>query len=278
MQLARDMAGFDHNEVDKLRKAISKKNDKLFAEVTTLFKKKAIDRGVEESSVDAVLNLMSKFVGYAFNRSHACSYAILSFWTAWLRYYYPHEWLATCIHLAKDDEDKVAMLKKECSMERIVIREPNVNESGTITLVNGNNEIMLPLSSVKGVGTRAEDIVKHQPFTDCRDLCFRARPNRGMVEALAMSGALGCLPDTKFEYVNDFLEYYDELVGQRSEEDKRIAREAKKKFKTVVSLDEEFQLNETEAIIDRSKTATKQRQPTKLRGSLKSLISDDMFD
>ena len=58
MQLARDMAGFDHNEVDKLRKAISKKNDKLFAEVTNLFKTKAIARGVEEKAVDSVLNFL----------------------------------------------------------------------------------------------------------------------------------------------------------------------------------------------------------------------------
>jgi DNA polymerase-3 subunit alpha len=161
---------------------------------------------------------MSKFVGYAFNRSHACSYAILSFWTAWLRYYYPHEWLATCIHLAKDDEDKVAMLRKECDIEKITIREPNVNESGLITLVNDRNEIMLPLSSIKGVGARAEDIITNQPYSDCRDFCFRARPNRGTVMALAESGALGCLSDvTQYSYVEDFMEYWDTLVAEIKE-------------------------------------------------------------
>ena len=278
MQLARDMAGFDHNEVDKLRKAISKKNDKLFAEVTDLFKQKSLARGVDEKAVDSVLNLMSKFVGYAFNRSHACSYAILSFWTAWLRYYYPHEWLATCIHLAKDDEDKVAMLKKECAMERIVIKNPNVNESGLITLVNSNNEIMLPLSSIKGVGARAEDIILHQPYTDCKDLCFRARPNRGMVDALAFSGALYCLPDSHgYELVEDFMEYYDSLVAERTEEDKRIAREAKKKFKPAISLTDTFQIDESDVIIERTRT-NRTRQPIKLRGNIKSLISDDLFD
>ena len=278
MQLARDMAGFDHNEVDKLRKAISKKNDKLFAEVTDLFKQKSLARGVDEKAVDSVLSLMSKFVGYAFNRSHACSYAILSFWTAWLRYYYPHEWLATCIHLAKDDEDKVAMLKKECSMERIVIKNANVNESGLITLVNSNNEIMLPLSSIKGVGARAEDIIIHQPYADCKDLCMRARPNRGMVDALAFSGALYCLPDSHgYELVEDFMEYYDSLVAERSEEDKRIAREAKKKFKPAISLTEAFQIDESDVIIERTRT-NRVRQPIKLRGNIKSLISDDLFD
>jgi DNA polymerase-3 subunit alpha len=276
MVLARDMAGFDHNEVDKLRKAISKKNDKLFAEVCDLFRKKSLERNVSEKAVDSVLNLMSKFVGYAFNRSHACSYAILSFWTAWLRYYYPHEWLATCIHLAKDDEDKVAMLRKECDIEKIVIREPNINESGLITLVNDRNEIMLPLSSIKGVGARAEDIIKNQPYADCRDFCFRARPNRGTVMAVAESGALACLPDTsQYSYVEDFMEYWDGIVAERLEEDKRIAKEAKKKFTPAISLNKTLHLDDTEAIIEKNRS--KQRT-NKSRGNIKSLLSEDMFD
>ena len=276
MVLARDMAGFDHNEVDKLRKAISKKNDKLFSEVCDLFRKKSLERNVSEKAVDSVLNLMSKFVGYAFNRSHACSYAILSFWTAWLRYYYPHEWLATCIHLAKDDEDKVAMLRKECDIEKIVIREPNINESGLITLVNDRNEIMLPLSSIKGVGARAEDIIKNQPYADCRDFCFRARPNRGTVMAVAESGALACLPETsQFSYVEDFMEYWDGIVAERLEEDKRIAKEAKRKFTPAISLNKTLHLDDTEAIIEKNRS--KQRT-NKSRGNIKSLLSEDMFD
>ena len=276
MVLARDMAGFDHNEVDKLRKAISKKNDKLFAEVCDLFKKKSLARGVDEKAVDSVLNLMSKFVGYAFNRSHACSYAILSFWTAWLRYYYPHEWLATCIQLAKDDEDKVAMLRKECDIEKISIKEPNINESGSITLVNDRNEILLPLSSIKGVGARAEDIITNQPYSDCRDFCFRARPNRGTVMALAESGALSCLSDAcQYSYVEDFMEYWDSLVAERTEEDKRIAKEARKKFTPAISLNETLHLDKTEAIIEKNKT--KQRA-VKTRGNIKSLLDENMFD
>ena len=268
MQLARDMAGFDHNEVDKLRKAISKKNDKLFAEVTELFRQKSLQRGVKESSVESVLSLMSKFVGYAFNRSHACSYAILSFWTAWLRFYYPHEWLATCIHLAKDDEDKVAMLKKECDMERIVLKDPNVNESGTTTLVNDKNEIMLPLSSVKGVGSRAEDIVKFQPFEDSKDLCFRARPNKGMIFALAKEGALDCLPDSRnFEFVHEFMEYWDQLVEERTKEERNALRLKKLKDKNSLSFQD----------IIKNKVSENKTQSDKSK-SLSQLLQDDLFD
>jgi hypothetical protein len=137
---------------------------------------------------------------------------------------------------------------------------------------------MLPLSSIKGVGARAEDIIIHQPYADCKDLCFRARPNRGMVDALAFSGALYCLPDSHgYELVEDFMEYYDSLVAERSEEDKRIAREAKKKFKPAISLTETFQIDESDVIIERTR-ANRVRQPIKLRGNIKSLISDDLFD
>jgi DNA polymerase-3 subunit alpha len=251
-----------------LRKAISKKNDKLFAEVTELFRQKSLQRGVNESSVESVLSLMSKFVGYAFNRSHACSYAILSFWTAWLRFYYPHEWLATCIHLAKDDEDKVAMLKKECDMERIVLKDPNVNESGTTTLVNEKNEIMLPLSSVKGVGSRAEDIVNHQPFEDCKDLCLRARPNKGMIFALAKEGALDCLPDSRtFEFVHEFMEYWDELVEDRMKEERNSLRLKKLKEKNSLSFQD----------IIKNKVTDNKTQSDK-RKSLSQLLQDDLFD
>ena len=73
------------------------------------------------------------------------------------------------------------------------------------------------------------------------------------------------------------MEYYDSLVAERSEEDKRIAREAKKKFKPAISLTEAFQIDESDVIIERTRT-NRVRQPIKLRGNIKSLISDDLFD
>jgi DNA polymerase-3 subunit alpha len=266
MQLARDMAGFDHNEVDKLRKAISKKNDKLFAEVTDLFKKKSLERGFDERVVDSVLNLMSKFVGYAFNRSHACSYAILSFWTAWLRFYYHYEWLATCIQLAKDDEDKVKMLRQECQMEKIVIREPDINESGVDTRVNDKNEIMLPLSSIKGVGSRAEDIIKEQPYDDLKDFCIRARPNRGIVEALSRTSALNCIIEKDVSQ-EDFMILWDNLVLERNNAEKKKLRAEKRESKLSVSMDR---------IVQPKKSNTNSIGLNS--NAIKNLLSDNLFD
>jgi DNA polymerase-3 subunit alpha len=231
MKLARDMAGFNWLEVDKLRKAISKKSGKDFDDACNLFRSKALEREFPEKAVNEVLSLMEKFGGYAFNKSHACAYAILSYWNAWLRYYYKNEWMASAIHTDKDDEDKLATYRRECALDGIQISSPSINESGTTTLVNNKGDIMLPLTSIKGVGTRVEDLIKMQPFDDIDDFATRARPNRGMVKALAENGALDCLLTGKsFHDIDSFLEYWDEIVEKRNQIEKQKIRDAKRKF------------------------------------------------
>ena len=265
MFLARDMAGFTWQQVDKLRKAISKKSGKDFDDVCNLFSTKCKERGIPEAVVDEVLALMAKFGGYAFNRSHACSYALLSYYTAYLRNYYPSEWLAACIQIDRLDEDKLAVLLKECSMDRIPVKAANVNESGVETTVNKKGEILLPLSAIKGVGARAIDIVQHQPYEDCKDLAYRARPNRGMVAFLAEHDALSCLPDTlQFEVVEDFLEYWDNIVAERNREEKNSLRMQKLAEKNSVSYDD---------IINNRERKTKSTSST-----IKTLLSDGLFD
>jgi DNA polymerase-3 subunit alpha len=265
MFLARDMAGFTWQQVDKLRKAISKKSGKDFDDVCNLFATKSKERGIPEPVIDEVLALMAKFGGYAFNRSHACSYALLSYYTAYLRNYYPSEWLAACIQIDRLDEDKLAVLLKECSMDRIIVKPANVNESGVETTVNKKGEILLPLSAIKGVGARAIDIVQHQPYEDCKDLAYRARPNRGMVAFLAEQDALCCLPDTlQFEVVEDFLEYWDNIVAERNKEEKNSLRMQKLSEKNSVSYDD---------IIN-----NKERTIKSTSSSVKTLLSDGLFD
>jgi DNA polymerase-3 subunit alpha len=238
MFLARDMAGFTWQQVDKLRKAISKKSGKDFDDVCNLFATKSKENGISKEVIDEVLALMAKFGGYAFNRSHACSYALLSYYTAYLRNYYPSEWLAACIQIDRLDEDKVAVLRRECEIDRIAIKNPNINESGVETGVNKKGEILLPLSTIKGVGTRSVEIVESQPYENIKDFCYRARPNRGTVAALAEANALSCLQDAdEFEYVEDFLVYWDQLVLDRSREEKQALRLKKLADKNSLSYD-----------------------------------------
>lgn len=264
MFLARDMASFTWQQVDKLRKAISKKSGKDFDEVCSLFATKSAENGISKEVVDEVLALMAKFGGYAFNRSHACSYALLSYYTAYLRNYYPSEWLAACIQIDRLDEDKVAVLRRECDMERIPIKNPNINESGVETSVNKKGEILLPLSTIKGVGTRSVEIVESQPYEDIKDFCYRARPNRGTVAALAEANALCCLPDAdEFEYVEDFLLHWDQLVLDRSREEKQALRLRKLAEKNSMSYD--------------SIVSGEKKQSNTARVS-NHLLSDELFD
>ena len=266
MKMARDMAGFTWTEVDKLRKAISKKSGKDFDDACNLFKTKSITKGVNETIVDSVLQLMAKFGGYAFNRSHACAYALLSYFTAWLRYYYPSEWLGSCIQIDRLDEDKLAILRRECQIDKIVVKEPNINESGLDTMVNTKGEIILPLSAVKGVGARAEDIIKNQPYEDIKDLCYRTRPNRMMIQALAEHNALDCLNDIlQFEYLEDFMVHWDEIVTQRTLEEKNAARLKRLADKNSLSIDQ----------IMSNKVNDK---PTKSTNKFNTLLSDNLFD
>ena len=266
MQMARDMAKFTWVEVDKLRKAISKKSGKDFDDACNLFKTKSLENQIDPEVVDEVLALMAKFGGYAFNRSHACSYALLSYYTAYLRNYYPSEWLAACIQVDRLDEDKLAVLLKECAQDRIVVKEPNVNESGVETSVNKKGEILLPLSTIKGVGTRAVEIIEHQPYTDVKDFCYRARPNRGMVAALAEKEALSCLTDIdQFEFFEDFMEHWDQLVAQRTKDEKNAQKLSRLKDRNSLSLEDI--MNKTKRTVADDKTE-----------DITNLLDDEIFD
>ena len=268
MFLARDMAGFSWSEVDKLRKAISKKSGKDFDEICALFKTKSIANGIDEAVVDEVLALMAKFGGYAFNRSHACAYALLSYWTAYLRYYYPSQWLAACIQVDRLDEDKIAMLRKECAFDKIKVKDPDINESELQTTVNIKGEIILPLSTVKGVGARAEEIVAGAPYENLEDLAFRARPNRLTVSALAEANALSSLPDiAQFEYLEDFMEYWDNLVLERNKKEKLMARQKRLEEKGSLSIDK----------LNGNKPKSEVKSNTN-KINLSKLLSDDLFD
>lgn len=265
MFLARDMANFTWTEVDKLRKAISKKSGKDFDDACNLFKKKALENNIDEAVVDEVLALMAKFGGYAFNRSHACAYALLSYWTAYLRYYYKSEWLAACIQVDRLDEDKLAILRRECAMEKIPVKDPDINESGLQTTVNKKGEIILPLSTVKGVGTKAEEIISGAPYENLVDLAYRARPNRLTVSALAEANALYSLPDTEqFVYLEDLMEYWDEIVLERNKKEKIALKLKKQEEKMSLTIDK--------------MNSVKEKVEVKSKQDIFSILKDDLFD
>jgi DNA polymerase-3 subunit alpha len=161
--------------------------------------------------VHEVMNLMKKFGGYAFNKSHSCMYAIVGYWTAYLKYYYPSEWMSACIEADKDDTDKVDIYMAECERLNVKIMPPNVNESDLITNVSQDGTIYLPITSLKGVGNSGSSIVENQPYTSLDDFLERSGTNKSLFVALTAGGALNCLvsgEEVDDDYLLDFWELY----------------------------------------------------------------------
>jgi DNA polymerase-3 subunit alpha len=214
MFLAREMANLDWLEVDKLRKGISKKSGKQFDEACEIFATKSAARGIPQNVIKEVLQVMSKFGGYAFNKSHACMYAIVAYWTGYLKTYYTSEWMAACIEVDKDaseSEKKLDVDMRECDRLHIKVMTPSVNVSELKTTVSDDGTIYLPITSLKGIGTSGESIIENKPYKNLDDFVIRSGCNKTHFVALASGGALMCLvddPEIDEEYFLDYwLEY-----------------------------------------------------------------------
>lgn len=228
MLVCRDMANFDHDEVDSMRKAVSKKNPIAFEKCCKLFKDKATKAGIDGKVVDMTLDSWKGFAGYAFNRAHAASYAILAYRGAYLRAYYPIEWLAACIQtdITGNKQDRVGDHIHECDSERprIVVSGPDVNTSKLEVSITEKDVIVLPLTYIKGIGANGCEFMDGAPYEDIKDFIIRGEPSRTMLRNLAEAGALRSLPDYKGGDIDRFMErvepHYAELDS--------IKREAKK--------------------------------------------------
>jgi DNA polymerase-3 subunit alpha len=220
MFLAREMANLDWLEVDKLRKGIAKKSGKQFDEACEIFARKASQRGVSNEVINEVLQLMSKFGGYAFNKSHACMYAIVAYWTAYLKTYYAAEWMAACIEADKDDTDKLDIYIRECERLDVKIKEPNVNESDLTTTVSEDGLIYLPITSLKGVGNSGSSIVENRPYKSLDDFVDRSGCNKSLFVALSAGGAMKCLVDDPEADEEYFLDYWLEYSKSKSKNKK----------------------------------------------------------
>ena len=257
MFLAREMANLDWLEVDKLRKGIAKKSGKQFDEACEIFATKASAMGVPVNVIKEVLQLMSKFGGYAFNKSHACMYAIVAYWTAYLKTYYPAEWMAACIESYKNKEDQFNVCMQECERLKVSVKKPNVNESALTTSVSADGVIYLPITSLKGVGESGSSIVDNKPYKNLEDFADRSGCNKSLYVALAAGNALDCLVDDPEVDEEFFLDYWLDHAKAK----KKKATSSKKKTVDINSM----------SLLEVSKTANKQ---TKKSNDLLNLLED----
>ncbi|MDD5461071.1 MAG: DNA polymerase III subunit alpha [Methylococcales bacterium] len=197
MQIARELAHYTLGGADMLRRAMGKKKPEEMAKEREKFTTGAIANQIDESIATYVFDLMEKFAGYGFNKSHSAAYALVAYQTAWLKAHYPAAFMAAVLSSDMDNTDKVVILIEECRQMKLVILPPTINVSTYRFTVNDNDHVVYGLGAIKGVGQAAiEDMLKERNdnglFSGLYDLCKRVdlrKFNRRVLEALIRAGA-----------------------------------------------------------------------------------------
>jgi DNA polymerase-3 subunit alpha len=206
MQMAQIIGGYSLGGADLLRRAMGKKKPEEMAQHRELFREGAAQNGLAGAKADEIFDLMEKFAGYGFNKSHAAAYALLAYHTAWLKAHHPAEFMAANMSLAMDDTDKVKILFEDCLANKMTVLPPDINFSAyrfePVAEADGKRSktIRYGLGAIKGSGQNAiEEILRaraESPFADLFDFCNRIDRrvvNRRTVEALIRAGAFDAL-------------------------------------------------------------------------------------
>ncbi len=201
MQIAQVLANYTLGGADMLRRAMGKKKAEVMAEQRELFMQGAVARDVDAKLATRIFDLMEKFAGYGFNKSHSAAYALLSYQTAWLKAHYPAEFMAAGLSADMDNTDKVVGLIEDCHEQGVKVLPPDINQSIYQFSVPDEKSVLYGLGALKGVGEAALDgiIVERDAngkFADLYDFCRRSdtrKVNRRVMEALIKSGAMDSL-------------------------------------------------------------------------------------
>ncbi|CAH0443712.1 DNA polymerase III subunit alpha [Ralstonia syzygii subsp. syzygii] len=205
MQMAQIVGGYSLGGADLLRRAMGKKKAEEMAEHRALFRAGATKDGLTTEKADEIFDLMEKFAGYGFNKSHAAAYALLAYYTAWLKAHHPAEFMAANMSLAMDDTDKVKILYDDAEGKNgLKVLPPDINASQYRFTPTDAKTLRYGLGGVKGSGQGAiEDILRARedgPFKDLFDFCERVdrrQVNRRTIEALVRAGAFDSLNDNR---------------------------------------------------------------------------------
>jgi DNA polymerase III subunit alpha len=201
MQIAQVLSGYSLGAADLLRRAMGKKKPEEMAKQRQIFTEGAVGRGVDEKQATMIFDLMEKFAGYGFNKSHSAAYALVAYQTAWLKAHYPAAFMAAVLSSDMDNTDKVVMLFEETRRMQIEVVPPSVNESFYSFTVIDEKTIQYGLGAIKGVGAAAIDNLINEreekgPFENLFDLCKRIdlrKANKRVLDALIKSGAMDSL-------------------------------------------------------------------------------------
>ena len=202
MQIAQIIGGYTLGSADLLRRAMGKKLPEEMAQHRSIFVRGAAKNGISERRANELFDLMEKFAGYGFNKSHAAAYALVAYQTAYMKAHHPAAFIAANMSAVMNDTDKVELFAEDARAHGIELRVPDVNRSNYRFEPVDGKTIRYGLGAIKGTGEAAiASIVearKQGPFTDLFDFCHRADKrlvNRRVVESLIRAGAFDSLND-----------------------------------------------------------------------------------
>ncbi|MGR5297301.1 DNA polymerase III subunit alpha [Vibrio mediterranei] len=198
MQIAQILAGYTLGGADMLRRAMGKKKPEEMAKQRAVFEEGAINNGVDGELAMKIFDLVEKFAGYGFNKSHSAAYALVSYQTLWLKTHYPAEFMAAVMTADMDNTEKVVGLVDECFRMKLKVLPPDINAGLFRFNVNEEGAIVYGIGAIKGVGEGPIDVIiearnKGGHFRDLFDFCARIdikKVNKRVIEKLIMSGAL----------------------------------------------------------------------------------------
>ncbi|MBU6235675.1 MAG: DNA polymerase III subunit alpha [Alphaproteobacteria bacterium] len=226
MQAAQILSGYSLGGADLLRRAMGKKiQSEMDAQRAQFVKGAAEHSGVGAEQANAIFDKIDKFAGYGFNKAHSAGYALISYWTAWLKANYPIEFMAASMTLDQGNTDKLSVFRQECARMRIPVLPPDVNASSFEFTVEGKS-IRYSLAALKGVGQGAMTAMKTErdakgAFKDIFDFAERLDPkvlNKKTMEALATAGAFDSFGLTRaaaYEAAEVVLRYCQNMHADR---------------------------------------------------------------
>ena len=230
MQIVRDLAGYSLGRADLVRRAMGKKKLDVMAKEREIFIHGQVDEngniivpgcvrnGIDEKSANKIFDEMAEFAKYAFNKSHAAAYAVVSYRTAYLKAYYPEEFMAATLNSFLGNLDKVPYYIEECRRLKIDILKPDINKSETRFIVD-NGKIRFGLGSIKNVGVAAVNAVveerqKNGEYKSFTDFCERIQAeavNKKCIESLIKAGAFDEFEQTRSTLMASFEDIVDAI-------------------------------------------------------------------
>jgi DNA polymerase-3 subunit alpha len=205
MQIAQVLAGYTLGAADILRRAMGKKKPEEMAKQREIFCKGAVENNVPKETATYIFDLMEKFAGYGFNKSHSAAYALIAYQTAWLKAHYPAAFMAAVLSSDMDRTEKIIGLLDECEQFKLHVSPPDINSSDYYFTVVDEKHILYGLGAIKGVGEAAiENILASRQqdgaFKNLFDFCARIdlrKTNKRVLEALIKSGTFDCFKEER---------------------------------------------------------------------------------